>query len=174
VRLADYPLLVEIGPILASPDVRIGYRTGDAGSAFAGYCRRDRGEQVVVVFPFEESKHLVYRFETISQYLAWWVHAASGADDTAADDEANFAAPLPALTYWLHALDMYRRAFYQRLQSYGAPRQEFVTVAQFADAMEQSVASHDPHWAAAGIFAIDAGIGRATTRAATGAFEAID
>jgi rRNA maturation endonuclease Nob1 len=153
-------LTPQIAAVLARPDVRISHRyAGGAAStgAFAAFCSRADGEDIVVVFPQADRGYLVRLFSSSTEYFSWWLNLLSSNADEPAGNAASTLS-LEALLYWLHAVDMYRRAKYQSMLSYGPPKALSIPVTEFIESVAKSAASRDLQWLLPSFLALAPGL----------------
>lgn len=161
---ASRPLFARAAKVLEAPDLRIAHRFGGLSPSVSvlDVYRSTVAERdlLVAVQAAADGSLGLLAFESADSYLSWWLETFAVA---AAAETPNYLPPpltLEATLYLLHAVDSYRRAYYQSMLEYTAADDLKIPTREFFRTMLQSAKSGDARWLAAAFLASTPGLPR--------------
>jgi hypothetical protein len=164
IATASRPLFARAARVLEAPDLCIAHRFGGLSPAVNLLdVYRSKGVErdlLVAVQAAADGSMGLLVFESADDYLSWWLatFALAGAAET-----PNYLPPpltLEATLYLLHAVDSYRRAYYQSMLDYNVSDDLMVSTHDFFQTMIRSAKSGDARWLAPAFLASTPGLPR--------------
>jgi hypothetical protein len=161
---ASRPPFARAAKVLEAPDLRIAQRFGGLSPSVnlldVYHCAKVEPDLLVAVQATADGSLGLMAFESADSYLSWWLEtfAVAGAAET-----PNFLPPpltLEATLYLLHAVDCYRRTYYQSMLDYTTNGDLMVSAQEFFRTMLQAARSADARWLAPAFLASTPGLPR--------------
>jgi hypothetical protein len=161
---ASRPLFARAARVLEAPDLRIAQRFGGLSPSVnlldVYRCAKVEPDLLVAVQAAADGSLGLLAFESADSYLSWWLETFAVA---AAAETPNYLPPpltLEATLYLLHAVDCYRRAYYQSMLDYTTTGDLMVSAHDFFRTMLSSARSGDARWLAPAFLASTPGLPR--------------
>lgn len=135
--------------IVAQPDLYVVNRIGGGSMGLEEvriHRKKGEGEYVVATAQADDGTCVLQVYENYKAYLAWWMEKFAGKND---ETIANYVPPkvtLEQFLFVLHAIDSFRIVSYRNLLNHVYMEKAYITYAEFAKTMADSIKSNDLRW----------------------------
>jgi hypothetical protein len=159
-KMAQHPVFASVTAILAKPRLRTVYHKGGGvrQESFAVYsCAEGPTKGWVSLHDGGDATNLLLFFPDQESFLQWWVQRFAGDITQPAINAITPTLPLESLVVILHAIDCYRRSYYESMLSYEPDKGAIISEADFLRTLKTSLKSKDPRWLLASLFTLMSG-----------------
>jgi hypothetical protein len=159
-KLSESSQFRQIALRLLQPDLKIEFNSGGAGTADDKYYALLSADDKTVLAQLANSDGdiLLLLFPDGESFLKWWtdVYASTGMDGY--KKVFPNAMEIEVLVCSLHCLDIYRRSYMESMLDYRSGVDSSLSIRDFVQLLERSLASRDKRWLLPTMFEITPGL----------------